>query len=261
MLASLAEAARLLRRDDYRDAAVRCGSFLLTHLKNADGRLYRSHKDGDSRINAVLEDYANLIDALLELYQLTFDTRWFVEARHLAEFALARFSAPDGGFFDTSDDHEILIVRPRNMQDNATPSGNTMLAKQLIRLAAYTGDSRFDEAARATLSLLSEALRQYPQAFGEALNGLDMLVAGLAEIAVIGQPESQATQALLDAVHSNFRPNVILALSPENVSGDHDIPLLSHRLMKDGQPTVYVCRNFACKLPATRPEDVKQLLM
>lgn len=257
MLASLAEAARVLNRADYREAAVKNADFLLRDLQ-VDGRLLRTYKDGQSKIYAYLEDYANLIDGLLEVYQTTFDTRWFVEARRLADSVLEHFAAPDGGFYDTSDDGEKLIVRPRNLQDNATPAGSSMMAKQLARLAAYTGDSRYDEAARGTLAVLVEAMRQYPQAFGEALSAADMLVTGLAEVAVVGSPE--AARDLLATIQTPYRPNAVTALSASNVDDEHVIPLLSYRTMKNGEPTAYVCRNFTCRMPVTTPTEVSDLL-
>ncbi len=260
MLASLAEGARVLKRADYREAAVKNADFLLRVMTAPDGRLYRSHKDGTSKINATLEDYANLIDGLLELYQTTFEARWFDAARRLADHVLAHFAAQDGGFFDTSDDHEKLIVRPRNMQDNAVPSGNAMIARNLLRLAAYTGDARYEDAARGTLALLSEAMRQYPQAFGEALSAVDMLVNGLAEVAVVGAPDTVETSALLDVIRGPYRPNVISALAAEDVPGEAGIPLLSYRTMRGGQPTVYVCRHFACANPVTTPDALRGLL-
>lgn len=260
MLASLAEAARVLDRKDYREAAVKSGTFLLRVMTAPDGRLYRSHKDGVSKINATLEDYACLIDGLLELYQTTFDERWFTAARRLADHVLAHFAAMDGGFFDTSDDHEMLIARPRNMQDNAVPSGNAILAKSLIRLAAYTGEARYDEAARKTLGLLTEAFKQYPQAFGEGLSAVDMLVSGLDEVAIIGAPDSADTKALLDTVQKPFHPNVITALSPVDIPAESAIPLLSYRTLRNGQPTVYVCRHFACAHPVNTPQETQALL-
>jgi hypothetical protein len=258
MLASLAEAARVLGRADYTTAAVRNGEFLLKAMLRDDGTLFRTHKNGTSKLNGYLEDYANVIDGFLELYQTTFEERWFVAARKLADGVLAHFGTADGGFYDTSDNHEALIVRPRSVQDNATPSGNTLMAKQLLRLAAYTGDARYDEAARGTLRLLTEALRQYPQAFGEALNAVEMLVAGLAEIAVVGS-QTQA-QVLLDVVHKPFRPNVIVALAANDVEGEHTIPLLNYRVKRGGVPTVYVCRHFVCKMPVTSAPEIENLL-
>ena len=258
MLASLAEAARVLKRDDYKQAAIRAGEFLVRELRTDDGRLLRTHKNGVSKLNGYLEDYANLIDGLLELYQTTFEERWFTTAQQLAERVLTHFPAEEGGFFDTSDDHERLIVRPRNVQDNATPSGNSMMAKQLLRLAAYTGEHRYDDASRRSLSLLTEALRQYPQAFGETLNATDMLVNGLTEIAIIGA--HKAATLLLDVTHETFRPNMIVALNAEDVPAETTIPLLNYRTMREGEPTVYVCRNFACQMPVTAPDAMRELL-
>jgi hypothetical protein len=260
MLASLAEAARVLDRGDYGAAAVRSADFLLRQLRTADGRLLRTHKNGQSKIDAYLEDYASLIDGLLELYQTTFDERWFSEARRLADTVLEHFPAADGGFFDTSDQHEALIVRPRNLQDNAVPSGNALMAKGLVRLAAYTGDARYDEAARGLLSLLANAMRQYPQAFGEALSAADMLISGLAEVAIVGAPNDAHTQDLLAVAQKPFRPNLITALAPSDMPANATIPLLSYRTLRDGQPTVYVCRRFACANPVNTTAALEELL-
>jgi uncharacterized protein YyaL (SSP411 family) len=260
MLASLAEAARVLGRDDYRAAAVRAGDFLLSALAAPDGGLFRTWKRGQARIAAYLEDYAAVVDALLELYQTTFEPRWFVEAQRLADYALDHFAAADGGFYDTADHHETLIVRPRNPQDNATPSGGALLTRQLIRLAACTGDGRYDAAARAALAGLTEAFRQYPQAFAEWLNALDMLIAGLDEIAVIGDPADDRTAALLDVVRAPYRPNAVAALALADSDSAHPVPLLHGRALRDGAPTVYVCRNFACQMPVTTPEALRNLL-
>ena len=260
MLASLAEAARTLQRSDYAAAAERAGEFLLKTMIDGRGRLYRTHKDGRSKLNGYLEDYANLIDALLELYQLAFDEKWFIEACRLADIALERFAAEDGGFYDTSDDHETLIVRPRNLQDNVTPSGNAMLAKQLLRLTAYTGRPRYDQAARAILKLLTDAMAQYPQAFAESLNATDMLVAGIDEVAVVGHPGADDTQAILAVLRRPFRPNVITALTPRAVDEHPTIPLLSHRRLQAGRATAYVCRRFVCQLPVTSAAETAALL-
>ncbi len=239
---------------------MRSGEFLLRELLTGDGRLLRTCKNGEAKINGYLEDYANLMDGLLELYQTTYEERWFSAAIRLAERVLAHFPAADGGFFDTSDDHETLIVRPRNVQDNAVPSGNGMIARQLLRLAAYTGKARYEQAAVNTLRLLSEALRQFPQAFGESLSGVDMLVQGHQEVAVIGAADDERTQALLRVVTEAYRPNVITALNETDVEGEAIIPLLNYRVMRGGGPTVYVCRNFVCAMPVTTPDEMRRLL-
>lgn len=261
MLASLAEAARVLGRDDYLTAAERCGDFMLEALMTEDGRLYRTHKNSESKLNGYLEDYAHFIDALLELYQSTFMEKWFVAARKLTDFVLEHFAAEDdGGFFDTSDDHEELIVRPRNLQDNAIPSGNSMMAKQLIRLSAYTGDARYDESARQIMRILAPVMQQYPQAFGEALNAADMLINGVSEVAIVGNPVQAKTKALLDVVRLPYRPNVITALARQNMSDNAVIPLLNYRTIRNDKPTVYVCRNFACANPVNTVDETLELL-
>jgi uncharacterized protein YyaL (SSP411 family) len=260
MLASLAEAARVLEREDYKQAALRAGEFVLTKLITADGRVHRTYKNGQSKLNGYLEDYAALIDALLELYQTTFDARWFVTARKLADVVLAQFPAPEGGFFDTSEDHEALVVRPRSVQDNAVPSGSGKMSLVLVKLAAYTGDARYDEAARRSLRLLTNAVQQYPQAFGESIGAMEMLVVGLREVAIVGNPAEASTRELLSEIVKPYRPNTILALSTEVVAEEHEIPLLSYRTLRGGQPTVYVCRQFVCQLPVTTRAQVRELL-
>ena len=261
MLASLAEAARVLERNDYLHAAKLAGTFLLENMVDERGRLYRTHKAGRSKLNAYLEDYANMIDGLLELYQATFEEHWFIEARRLADLVLDHFDANDGGFYDTSDDHEDLIVRPRNLQDNVTPSGNAMMAKQLLRLAAYTGDARYDNAARAVLKILTDAMRQYPQAFAESLNATDALVNGIVEVAVVGDLDTEEARDIFALLNRPFRPNLVTALARKDVAEHESIPLLSHRKMLEDRTTVYVCRQFACRLPVTSAAEVDALLL
>ena len=260
MLASLAEAARVLNRDDYRTAAERTGNFLLQNMTQSDGALWRTHNQGISKINAVLEDYANLIDAYLELYQLTFIESWFVQARRLADYVLEHFRADDGGFYDTSNTHEQLIVRPRNLQDNAVPSGNSMIAKQLLRLAAYTGDERYDSAAREILRKIVVAVQQYPQAFGEALNAIDHLITGISEVAIVGNPVQKDAQQILQALQQQFYPNLIVALARDDQDADATIPLLQYRVKRNDLATVYVCRNFACAFPVNTAQEMVELL-
>ena len=135
-----------------------------------------------------------------------------------------------------------------------------MMAKNLIRLAAYTADDRYDEAARRTLALLTEAMRQYPQAFGESLSAIDMLVDGLSEVAIVGSLDNPTSKSLLDVVRKPYRPNLITALSPMDVPAEATIPLLGYRTLRHNQPTVYVCRHFACANPVNTPAEVETLL-
>jgi hypothetical protein len=255
MLASLAEGARFLKRDDYRQAALRSADFLLSVMRR-QGRLLRSYKDGVAMYNGYLEDYACLIDGLIQVYHLTFEARFLGDAEALAEAVLTHFAAPDGGFFDTSHDHEQLIARPRSLQDNATPSGNSTMAKVLAQLAAFTGEPRYDEAARAILTPLAAAMRQYPAAFGEALTAVDLLVRGIDEVAIVGTPAA----ALLEVVNAGFRPNVILAYAAADQGEGASPRLLAHRHQVEGRAAAYVCRNFACRQPTTDPGELARAL-
>ncbi len=261
MLASLAEGVRVLHRADLRAAMLRNAAFLRDHMMTPDGRLFRTWKAGSAKIPGYLEDYACVADAFLEVYQTTFDEAWFTLAQRLIESVLAHFQAEDGGFYDTADDAEALIARPRALQDNAIPAGSSLMAKNLARLAAYTGHAQYDEAARRTLSLLSAALEQVPQAFGEALSALDLLVNGIDEVAVLGGPSDPRVGALLEAIQTPYRPGVVTALAANAKAADSSaVPLLRGRGLVQGEPAVYVCRQFTCQMPVTTPDAVARLL-
>ena len=260
MLAAFAEAARVLGRDEYREAAIANATFLLHEMSAGDNRLWRTYRDGVSKIDGYLEDYANVIDGLLELYQTTFDARWFVAAQGFAETALEHFRADDGGFYDTSDDHEELFIRPRNMQDNATPSGSAMIAYDLLRLTAYTGETRYEDAALSVYRSLGSALGEYPMAFGEMLIGLDLWLRRPVEIALIGDPADERMRAMLDVVRSAFRPRAVVALSPKDADSKATPALLRTRTLRDGGPAAYVCENFVCTAPVTTAEALAALL-
>lgn len=261
MLAAFAEAARIFPDKNYAEIATRNAEFILRELSSDDGRLYRSHKDGESKLNGYLEDYANVIDGFLELYQTTFEPRWFSETQRLADYALQHFKADDGaGFYDTSDDHEKLIARPRSLQDNATPSGNNLFAFALIKLSAYTGNAAYEDAALTVYQQLSAALDKYPSAFGVALSGLDLHVRTLHEIAIVGEPTADDTRAVLGVVQKPFRPTIVTALAADNQNEDAIPPLMAYRTKKGDAATVYVCQNFVCKMPVTTPDEVVELL-
>ncbi|MCX7838893.1 MAG: thioredoxin domain-containing protein [Anaerolineae bacterium] len=250
MLAAFAYAARILQRDDYCALAERNAHFVLSELRDTRGRLYRSWKDGVARLNGYLEDYANLAEGLLVLYETTFDARWFVAARELTETMLVHFSDPQGGFFDTADDHETLIVRPKDVQDNATPSGSAMATLVLLKLAAFTGESRYADAAQRALASVSQLVTRAPLGFAHWLCALDFALARPKEIAIIGTPET--SRNLLAIVQREYRPNQVVALGMSEESSP--IPLLRHRPQMNGRATAYVCRNFTCQQPVTEPE-------
>jgi uncharacterized protein YyaL (SSP411 family) len=249
MLAAFAEAARVLERDDYRAVAESNAAFLLRELRKADGRLYRTWKDGVAKGNGYLADYTHLIDGLLELYQCTFDSQWYAAARDLADTMITHFAAVDAaGFYDTSDDHETLITRPRELQDNATPSGNGMATLALQRLAGLSVEPRYAEAARQNLISTQSLLGRYPLSFGQWLAALDYALARPREIAIAGGRDADDTQALLRAATAGYRPHQIVALGDSN-----GIPLLQSREPIDGRAAAYVCVDATCRPPVTEP--------
>jgi len=241
MLATFAEAARVLTQGDgsneraelYRGVAERNADFLLRQLRREDGRLYRSWKDGEAKVNGYLSDYTHLIDGLLELYQITFEPRWYLAANELAEAMIEHFSAPDGGFFDTSDDHEALIIRPRELQDNAVPSGNGMATFVLSRLAGLSGEPRYGDLAWDNLVGVQSLLEQYPLGFGQWLIALDYVLSHPLEIAIVGEPEAVETSTLLDVSRNGYRPHQIVAMSIPG-STSPVVPLLQRRAAVEG---------------------------
>ncbi|MFN2145090.1 MAG: thioredoxin domain-containing protein [Anaerolineales bacterium] len=258
MATAFAEAARYLQREDYLHAAQRNLSFLTSELMS-DGELLRSWRQGTALNAAYLEDYASLAYALLALFQSDPDPRWFRLAEEMVDTMLVQYYDPEQGFYDVSKDHDTLIIRPQESQDNATPSGASMAVQALQILAALTGESRYYDIAAGTISPIQQALADYPSAFGNWLIGLDLALAELQEVALLGDPELTATQELTHAVWQNFRPDLVLAASPS--PPDEGSPaLLADRPLLDGQPTAYVCRNFICQQPVTTPGDLEELL-
>lgn len=254
MLRSFAEAARILKRDDYRSVAVRNADFILARLQRDEGgrsRLLRTHKDGESKLNGYLEDYAFLAEGLLALYEATFELRWFVAARALAETMIAEFHDEEkGGFYFTSNDHEQLITRTKDIMDNATPAGNSSAVQVLLRLALFTGEERFRQIAEHTLRVLKDSVMQIPGAFGHLLCALDFSLSSPHEIALTGRRAAAETEALIDTVFSHYLPNKVVALAePGDANAAQVIPLLAARNQINGQPTAYVCHQFRCEAP------------
>jgi uncharacterized protein len=252
-IAAFADAARALGRADFAAIAGRAADVLLTQVRTADGRLNRSFKDGRAKQSGVLEDYANLADGLSALYQATFDERWFIAARDLADQILAHFADPEGGFFDTADDHEALIARPKSLQDNAMPSGGAMAAQVLIRLAALTGDGRYRDAAESAMRGVTAVAHRYPTGFAHWLGAFQLALGPLHEVAIVGDAEP-----LLATVNAIYRPLIVVAAGRGD--GDSAVPLLHDRPLRDGRATAYVCQGFACLQPVTEPAELEAQL-
>ena len=207
-ISALAEAGAALERDDYLDAARRAAAFLLETMRDDDGRLLRTYNAGEAKLNAYLEDHAFLLEALIALYEATFEPRWFHAARATADAIIERFADPErGGFFQTSSDHEQLVARRKELEDNPIPSGASSAAFGLLRLAALTGEARYEEHAVGVLALAGELARRYPQGFGHLLQALDFQLATVREVALVGDDLAP----LARVVRGAFRPHLVLA--------------------------------------------------
>ncbi|MBT8451028.1 MAG: thioredoxin domain-containing protein [Deltaproteobacteria bacterium] len=258
MLAALAEAGQAFDRPDYMEAARSNAEFLHRTMRSESGRLFRTWKAGSKpKYNAYLEDYAFLADGLLTLYQATFEPRWFDWARELAAMMLTHFRDADNqGFFDTSDDHEELIHRPKDLQDNAVPSGNSTAAHVLLELSLLTGNGEYWEAAERSIATMGKLMTQYPSGFAQWLNATSFILAKPREVALIGGQEE--LDPLLAVLRSGYRPFQVLAAGSEG--GEVSVPLLENRSRIDGKGTAYVCRQFVCQAPVTSPDALARQL-
>ncbi|HEU4368489.1 MAG TPA: thioredoxin domain-containing protein [Methylomirabilota bacterium] len=249
---ALAEAGRALGRPDYVAAAVRTGEFLLGTMR-VNGRLLRTAKRGQARILAYLEDYAMAAAALVELYEATFERRWLDEARGLADELLRLFwDDAIEGFYDTGRDAEQLIVRPRNLFDNAVPSGSSVAIETLLRLAALTGETAYEARALQALRPVADLMARYPSGFGRFLCALDFHLGPRVEVALVAPPRGDGLEPLAEEVFGRFLPNRIVAgMVAGDAAAAAGVPLLRSRAAVGGRATAYVCRNYACDLPAT----------
>ncbi len=252
MISALADAGAVLERPDYVDAAAGCADFILRELRGPDGRLLRTFGDGRAKLNAYLEDHAFLLEALLTLYEATFEPRWFEAAREVTAQMTTHFADESrGGFFETSDDHEQLVARRKDLEDNPIPAGNSSAAYGLLRLAALTGDAEYERRAVGVLRLLHELAPQHPQAFAHLLQAMDFHLSPVQEVALVGDP----LEPLERVVRGRFRPHLVLAGGARG-----GVPLLEGREPVEGRAAAYVCERFACQRPVSEPEELAALL-
>ncbi len=257
-IAALADAGAVLGRPDYLDAARACGEFVLSELRGDGGALRRTWKDGSAPIAAYLEDYAYLTDALLVLYEATFEERWFGAAREIADAMIARFADPErGGFFTTAADAERLIARRKDVDDHPIPSGNSAAAYALLRLAALTGEHAYEQQAVSVFRLFHRVAEQHPQAVAHLLRGLDFHLAATREVALVAPADPDALRELAGVVRSRLRPHLVMAGGTE---GTDSPELMRQRVAVDGQPAAYVCERFACQRPVTEPDALAAAL-
>jgi uncharacterized protein len=229
-------------------------------MRDPQGHLLRTYNDGRAHLNAYLEDHAYLVEALLTLYESSFEVRWFDAAREIADSMIERFGDRErGGFFSTSNDHQELIARRKDLGDHPIPAGNSAAALGLLRLAALTGEHDYEKWAVGVLRLLYPAAIRHPEGFGHLLQALDFHLEPTREVALVtpgdGGPEELAELAAV--VRAAYRPRLVLAGGPE---GSERPELMRDRPAVDGKPAAYVCENFACQAPVTEPEELRAAL-
>ncbi len=272
MMKAFAECGAAFGRQDWIDTARKNAGFLLDTL-HSGSRLLRTWKaagreseETKAHLNGYLEDYSMLTDGLLALYEATFEPRWFDAARQIADEMIELFwSFDDAVFYDTGSDHEQLLVRPRDIFDNAIPSGSSTAAGALLRLAVFTGDPAYHRTAAASMRAARDMMVSAPQGTAHWINAVDIYNTTAQEVVIVGDVSDEATQALLRVARSGYSPNRLLAGTDGQASADGhgksiDSPLLEDRPQLDGKPTAFVCENYACQLPVTDPSALADQL-
>ena len=257
MLQAFAQAARFLGTSDlassYLDVATRNAGFLLRELRPR-AQLRRIWRNGQVGREVFLEDFAAVILGLLDLYQTTFQDRWFTAALELGDEMIARFSDPQGGFYDTPDGEPQILIRPKDIQDNATPSGNALACEALLKLACLTGEGKYRDQAEGALKIGLTNAAQYPTSFARWLSAADLALAGEHQLALLYPPGSSA-EPFLRIVNAAYRPNLLCAAAAYPPTAGAPA-LLIDRPLVGGRPTAYSCRNFVCNQPVTDPQEL-----
>ncbi len=258
MLGTVAEAARALDDPDlqheYLILAARNADFLLDALR-PDGQLKRSWRQGKVTNEVFLEDYASLILGLIELYQTDFQDKWFASAQQLAEEMIELFNDPRGGFFDTSEKSAELLLRPKDLQDNATPSGNALACEALLKLAAFTDNGKYRDLAETSLKLIANHALRYPTSFARWLSAADLALEDGKQVAVVYGANAEEAREMLQTIRSEYRPNLVVAASAYPPSNDAPTLLLD-RPLKDNKATAYVCQGFVCLQPVNSADEM-----
>ncbi|MGO8949821.1 MAG: thioredoxin domain-containing protein [Ktedonobacterales bacterium] len=268
MLRAMAEAGRVLDREDYLEAARLNATFLLEQMVQ-DGHLVRSWRQGKAKSDAYLEDYAAVVNGLLSTYETTGDVIFISRAKALADTLLDRYwDESSSTFFDTASDHEALIGRPRELSDNATPSGNSLAAEALLRLSAFLGEGHYHDYAARVLVPLAAAMVDQPSAFSYFLCALDDYIGPMQEIALlIPSPDDAGATGLQHALAGRYLPRIVLAVARTgaSVGVSEDVaaavPLLRDRAPVGDRSTAYVCQGFVCRQPVTESTDLLDLLL
>ena len=263
IISSMASGYQIIGKQEYLDAASQSAEFLLNELSR-DGMLLRTYRNNESKLNAYLEDYAFLVNALMDLYESDFQMKWLLEAFRLNQILMEEFwDEKNGGFFYTGDSHEHLITRSKSAYDGAIPSGNSVAVMNLLRLARLTGDEDLTAKAETVLKLFSEQLEQTPTGLAQMLCALDFYLGDPMEIAVVGRRDDPETGEIIRTIRDCYIPNKILVFfDPENDPKELEdsIPLLRGRTTNEGKPVVYICKDYVCKAPITDVGVLKEAL-
>ncbi len=265
MITAMAMAAPILGEELYAQAALNAANFILKDMRTDDGGLLHTYKDGNARLNGYLDDYACLLDGLAELYQATFEARYLESALELSEHLVSRFfDAENGGFYYTASDHEELIVRQKDSQDNATPSGSAMAATALLKLSRLCGRSDLEDIAIKTLETLSSQMQSAPSASGQALIALDFLLGKTWEAVVVEADEPYKSAEMLVELYERFLPNKVVLHRQKNIP-DEQLPaaikpILTGKTAQQGKATVYLCEHGTCQAPIVDIEELRKRL-
>jgi uncharacterized protein len=260
MLGAMAEGFRVLRDRRYLASAERAARFVLERLRRPDGGLYRTARGERAHLDAYLEDYAFVADALVTLYEAGGAESFLHEALRLAERLAADFGSDDGAFFATASGHEALVARPRESHDGALPSSNAVVARALARLARHFERNDLAERARRALEAYGEFMQRAPRAFATSLGVVELLAAPPVELAIVGAPESADREALETALAGRYLPEHLRAHHDPAAPAPSTLPLLAGKTLVDGRAALYVCENFACRAPVTEPAAVSEAL-
>jgi uncharacterized protein YyaL (SSP411 family) len=263
MISALAEGGRILKDERYLEAAAKAAEFILDRMRRGDGRLLHTYTDGRAKLDAYLDDYANLIDGLTRLYEASGEPRWVESALGLARIMIDEFADPEqGGFYFTGIHHETLIARQKDIHDNATPSGSGMAATALLRLGVLTGRDDLTAAGRSALELAQPLLETQPTAVGQSLIALDFLLASVREVAVCAGADAAEFRAVLETIATRFEPHKVVApATPEQAAWlAEKLPLLAGRPARDGKTTTYICEHFTCSAPLVGAAGVEAAL-
>jgi uncharacterized protein YyaL (SSP411 family) len=266
MIDALARAARIVEQPEYLIAAEKAADFILSQMAREGGRLLHTWRNGQARLDAYLDDYSYFLNALVTLYEATFNERWIDQAARLADLMIKHFADRDrGGFFFTADDHEQLIARNKDLHDASVPSGNALAATALLRLGKLCGKMEYLDAAARTLAAARPTMERMPTAVGQMLIALDFYLGPSSELVLIGGKDEQASQASIAALQKSFLPRAVIAYRnpsapAETTRSQRMEPLFTGREKAAAAPTLYICQNFTCQSPINGVEQIKSAI-